>query len=309
MDLDKLIAYLNDTRTGAINEWSLERDADDDEILRLSLLARDGERYILRCECDGYPSIAPSILFVNESGWTSDVRAWPTGNLNFVEVVKPPPASFLCFPLTRECLKYHPDWAGNAEVGGWDPAKHSLWDVFTRIQSLLNSEDYWGRGDSVLRRNILLPENIFQLTQEGLRGRSMRGTRTAAIWVGHRVSQRQIIDDVVFLDEFPGFAADRDTCELSAQGIGKLFRKLADDELFIVAQIISSPGVVPEVLQGDQFSPIDYCPGLLAVVIPETSASLARLSGCGVFEYGGDAVWRMLSQGEISERFTLEICK
>src|SRR5690242_10642942 len=86
----------------AIKGWQVERDAVAAEVVRLTLSARDGERFTVRFICDNYPDAAPGVTFINAAGSTTDPTAWPAGNAAFYEVVKPPPQSFLCTDLTRE---------------------------------------------------------------------------------------------------------------------------------------------------------------------------------------------------------------
>jgi len=128
----------------AIKGWQVERDAAATDVVRLTLPARDGERYIVRFVCDGYPGTPPSVKFADANGATSERTAWPAGNNVFYEVVKHPPNSFLCTDLTREGLNQHPDW--KTKPTAWNGATHTLLDLFNYIQDdLLNSPNYQGR--------------------------------------------------------------------------------------------------------------------------------------------------------------------
>lgn len=123
-----------------VNGWVVSREG---ERVRLSVLARDGERYLVQLGCDGYPATAPSTVFINEAGSARDKRAWPVGTGKFHEVVKVPDNCFLCMPLTREGLAHHPDWKG--QPGAWNE-RSSLLDLFNYLRRLLNGPDYAGRG-------------------------------------------------------------------------------------------------------------------------------------------------------------------
>jgi hypothetical protein len=119
-----------------------------DNIVTVVLTARDGERFRLRLWCDGYPGTAPSVAFVDEEGSKAVPGSWPRGNVSFHEIVKLPPASFLCMPLTREGLAHHGDWKTNPKVNSWDGAKHTVFDVINAVQRLLRSSEYEGRVES-----------------------------------------------------------------------------------------------------------------------------------------------------------------
>lgn len=142
-DLDIFFKETSWERILTLNNWTVSRDSDNDEIVRFSLQARDGEWYHVRMVCDGYPKSAPRVAFTNSAGDHNDKQAWPRGNSTFGEVVKPPPNSFLCTDLTREGFEHHSNWAGGATA--WNPEKHTLLDVMNYIQRILNSKNYEGR--------------------------------------------------------------------------------------------------------------------------------------------------------------------
>ena len=146
--LDEFFATRDWSALQAATGWSVVRAGGDDQTkVFLTVVAKDGERYRVFFLCDGYPNQAPSVAFVNDDGSKLDPRAWPRGDGEFFNEVKPPPNAFLCMPLTREGLAHHPDWARGA-VGAWNPTVHSLMDLFNRIQRLLNGDHYQGRGPS-----------------------------------------------------------------------------------------------------------------------------------------------------------------
>ena len=128
-----------------VKGWQVERDDKASDVVRLSLSAPDGERYVVRFVCDGYPAQAPSVTFINSTGSESDKTAWPAGNTVFYEVVKHPPNSFICTDLTREGFRQHPNWIGGRTA--WNGKTHTLMNLFNYIQDdLLNSVNYQGRA-------------------------------------------------------------------------------------------------------------------------------------------------------------------
>ena len=144
--LDAFFASRDWPRIIAVTGWLVTRDEADRARVQLGVQARDGDVYRVLFLCDGYPSVAPSVAFINEAGSKADPASWPWGDATFLQEVKPPPNSFLCMPLTREGLAHHPDWARSPEAQPWRGDVHSLMDLFNHIQRLLNSEHYCRRG-------------------------------------------------------------------------------------------------------------------------------------------------------------------
>ncbi len=140
--IDKFMASHDWALLERVKKWKVERKG---HVVRLELQARDGQRYLLRCVCSGYPEQAPSVAFVNEEGSKTDPRSWPTGGQAVLEVIKPPPNSFLCMSLTLEGLDHHKDWAGDASKHPWT-SKNTLMDIFNVVQRLLDHPDYKGRA-------------------------------------------------------------------------------------------------------------------------------------------------------------------
>lgn len=139
------LATLNLPFLKAVKRWTIEQDSVAPDVVRLTLFASDGESFIVRFVCDGYPELAPRVTFVNVEGSAADRTAWPRGNAAFYEVVKLPPNSFLCTDLTREGFAHHPDWVGRGTA--WKGSTHTLLHLFNYIQDdLLNSPNYEGRA-------------------------------------------------------------------------------------------------------------------------------------------------------------------
>jgi hypothetical protein len=143
--LDQFLHSFDHSLWEQVNGWSVVRDVENSDIVRLKLPARDGETYIIRCKCDGYPALAPSVKFVNAEGSENDKFAWPSGDAEFGKIVKPPPHCFLCMPLTREGLQHHQDWLQAQNTNPWNADKHSLQDVFNFLKRILHEEHYLGR--------------------------------------------------------------------------------------------------------------------------------------------------------------------
>jgi hypothetical protein len=148
MPLDDFFLKIGDalSRAALANHWVISRRDYDPSIVDFQLNAADNESYFVTLICDQYPLLAPSVKFRNTEGEVNDAKAWPKGSPVFHEVVKPPPSSFLCMPLTREGLQHHGDWINNVTVNSWSSDKHTLLDIFNYLHRLLNSKDYISRG-------------------------------------------------------------------------------------------------------------------------------------------------------------------
>src|SRR6266404_1545604 len=126
--LTKFLAAHDWDALGRIMGWRVERDIENTDVVRLTLPARDGELYILRCVCDGYPEEAPSVKFQSSEDSVSVMSAWPAGNTAFHQVVHLPPHCFLCTDLTREGFGHHAAWRDRP--GAWEGKTHTLMDIF-----------------------------------------------------------------------------------------------------------------------------------------------------------------------------------
>jgi hypothetical protein len=141
-DLDVFWDALDREGLARIQGWQIERNGD---LLYFSLSARDGERYRMRIDCNGYRSIAPDPVFVDSDGSKMMRSAWPMGDTYFDQYVKHPPNCFICMPLVRGGLQRHQEWHKQG-VEVWDSSRHSLKDIFNFFQRLLDSEHYKGRS-------------------------------------------------------------------------------------------------------------------------------------------------------------------
>ncbi len=121
-----------------LNRWEICRD---EEIITFIFYASDGEQYIVRIICDNYPTLPPSVFFINGKGEKNDICAWPRGQGIFFDYVKPPMNSFICAPLTFEGVQHHPEWKGI-----WNPSVTTLMDALNFLHALLNDAKYGYQG-------------------------------------------------------------------------------------------------------------------------------------------------------------------
>lgn len=145
--LDEFFAARDWNVIEAATGWKVVRDGANPHLVRLHLSAKDGQAYIVLFVNDGYSQAAPSVAFINDEGSKVDPKAWPTGTKEFLDEVKPPPHAWLCMPWTREGLAAHAvDWSRNAATDCWDGDRHTLMDLFNRMQRMLNGPYYTRRG-------------------------------------------------------------------------------------------------------------------------------------------------------------------
>jgi hypothetical protein len=144
-ELDNFLTKHNWALLERLKGWVVDRSSDNCDVVRLSVSARDGERYIARCECQGYPIQPPSVVFVNDRGSKTDPKAWPAGDAEFNQIIKPPPNCFLCTSLTREGLDHHKEWKNDRTKNPWSSEKHTLLDIFNLVSRLLSDSHYTGR--------------------------------------------------------------------------------------------------------------------------------------------------------------------
>lgn len=141
-DLEAFFATFDIELVQRMNGWKIHHEG---ELVYFTLPARDEEEYTALIICDGYRQVAPGVAFIDEAGSKLVSAAWPAGDAYFADYVKPPPASFICAPITREGLEHHTEWKQNPSVSPWNPTLHDLSDVLNFLSRLLRSPHYSGR--------------------------------------------------------------------------------------------------------------------------------------------------------------------
>lgn len=139
--LEDFLATLDLGMLEKANGWVIRREG---VLVRMTLRAGDGAKYTALIVCDGYPTTAPSVRFVDAYNNPNVRCAWPNGTPEFLEIVKPPPNSFLCMPLIREGLQWHNEWRTDSIKNPWTE-ENTIMDVFNFLERLLNGKSYTGR--------------------------------------------------------------------------------------------------------------------------------------------------------------------
>jgi hypothetical protein len=128
----------------ARNRWTLE-------ILTwphcvFSITARDGHRFYLRLNFDGYPAQPPTGgLWDPATGTIPAAEKWPKGDEVFSSVFRRDwqNGTALYMPMDRVSLAGHHDWPSQYPHLVWDPVK-GLTQYLAEVHRLLNARGYHG---------------------------------------------------------------------------------------------------------------------------------------------------------------------
>lgn len=146
---------------------------------------------------------------------------------------------------------------------------------------------------------IVVSKKLWLETWQGLLKRG-EGTREAAcIWGGKRATTVDTASSVTFLDDLPGVRAGARYHQMTRATIGALFEILRRNGDMIVADIHTHPGPWTGLSRTDAASPIEFRPGLPAMVIPHYANATPSLSELGLHEYVGDGRWHQLAPDEV----------
>src|SRR5439155_1742461 len=125
----------------------------------------------------------------------------------------------------------------------------------------------------------------------------------AAIWAGRRDGLVETAEAVYFLDDLfdgnQGAAYHR----VSPRALAQLFARLQQDRRVIVTDVHTHPDSWVGLSPIDMDHPIEFRPGLHAIVIPFYALNEPSLSDAGVHEYLGEREWRHLAEAEKGRLF------
>jgi hypothetical protein len=146
---------------------------------------------------------------------------------------------------------------------------------------------------------IVVSEQLWRDTWEGLRLRGGGVREAACVWGGIRSLTVDKAVTVTFLDDLPGVRAGARYHQLSRATINALFDVLRKNGDMIVVDIHTHPGPWCGLSLTDAASPIEFRPGLPAMVLPYYAKPSPSVDAIGLHEYVGDGEWNELSQDEI----------
>lgn len=291
--------------------WDVERDGDT---LYVSLLARDGEAYLLRLKADDYPRKPPSVLFVDpETKSTKVLGAWPNDDKQYF---KPPDDEFICMPLTREGLQRHQDWKDLPDA--WNPARNTLADIVSWAHRFLRSPLYlgrtadsddarlrlaraWGRRrahDVAIIRRAVWMETLQRLHQAG-----GGANEAGCVWVGHRKDNLLEVTRGIFFDELSFVRAEALSLVLPPQAFREIARLCKPHGEQILVDVHTHPKDWVGQSPVDMANPIEFRVGLLALIIPNYATDHAiPPTKAGLHEYLGERRWRAFEADDIARR-------
>ncbi len=148
------------------------------------------------------------------------------------------------------------------------------------------------------RRRLIVPRELWDQTWLGLRSRGRGKVESAAIWGGKRDDVSETAEAVYFLDDLAGHFQHRGYHYVPPKALARLFAQLQRDGRVIVADIHTHPTAWVDLSELDKEHPIEFRPGLHALVLPSYAIPAPSLRLSGVHEYEGDGQWRTLSRKE-----------
>ena len=144
-------------------------------------------------------------------------------------------------------------------------------------------------------KRIVVPNEVWVQTWLGLQKRGKGKVESAAVWGGKRDDLSEIVEAVYFLDDLVGRFQHRGYHFVPPEALAQLFAQLQRDRRVIVADIHTHPTGWVGLSALDKSHPIEFRPGLHAIVLPSYAQSTPSLSLAGVHEYEGGGKWRILT--------------
>jgi len=147
---------------------------------------------------------------------------------------------------------------------------------------------------------------VWMATWYGLQRRSANEIEAACVWLGTRSEDIETALDVVFLDDLPGTVGRRLQHRTSRQAVAMLLDLARARGLRIVADIHTHPSEWVDLSDVDREHPIEYRPGLIALVLPTFALDPPDLTRTGVHEYIGRGEWVRIKSDVLPSRLVIE---
>lgn len=149
---------------------------------------------------------------------------------------------------------------------------------------------------------ISISSELWTRTWTRLRAHGDGQREAACIWAGDSSDHEERVTDVIFLDDLPGVEAFALQHRTTRKATEALFTQLRDKKLSIIADVHTHPADWVELSWIDRAHPIEYRPGLTAIVLPHYATSSPNLETIGVHVYLGDGQWRQLDGDEAKSK-------
>lgn len=147
-------------------------------------------------------------------------------------------------------------------------------------------------------RKVLIPKGLWEMTWCGLCDRGRGRVESAAVWAGKRDGKIEVVEGVYFLDDFAGGLQRRGYHLVTPEALAKLFAQLQKERRVLIADVHTHPTGWVGLSEIDKEHPIEFRPGIHAIVLPFFALPEPSLKTAGVHEYKGDGKWRTLSRKE-----------
>jgi len=159
--------------------------------------------------------------------------------------------------------------------------------------------------DAANNRRILIPTPLWNHTWSGLRERGHGKVESVGVWAGTRDGLTEHVKCVHFLSDF-GRAYQRKGYHLaSTRMLADLFARLQKDHHVLIADVHTHPTKWVGLSEIDKQHPIEFRPGIHAIVLPSFARSSPSIARAGIHEYIGNGEWQTLSQKAKSTLLTL----
>lgn len=141
---------------------------------------------------------------------------------------------------------------------------------------------------------LFISSELWERTWLGLRARGYGQREAACVWAGESSDLEERVSEVIFLDDLPGVESFALQHRTTRKATAVLFEQLREKRLSIVADVHTHPEEWVDLSWVDKAHPIEYRPGLTALVLPGYATGAPSLKETGVHVYLGDGEWRHL---------------
>lgn len=149
---------------------------------------------------------------------------------------------------------------------------------------------------------LSIPSELWRRTWTRLRAHGDGQREAACIWAGDSSDHEERVTDVIFLDDLPGVEAFALQHRTTRKATGALFAMLHDKKLSIIADVHTHPQDWVDLSWIDKAHPIEYRPGLTAIVLPNYAVGVPSLETVGIHIYLGDGQWRQLDREQAKSK-------
>jgi len=146
---------------------------------------------------------------------------------------------------------------------------------------------------------IFISLQLWNETWSGLRKRGGARRESACIWAGDRTKDSERVSRVVYLDDLPDVTAGMKHHRASREATRALFQDLRKHGEQIVADVHTHPRAWVGLSTVDEEHPIEFRPGLPAIVIPNLARGSPRVEAIGLHEYLGHGRWQRLEEVQL----------